>query len=106
MISFLLRGIVMGADKTGREDLSCQSPDLITAGLEMPGLFLHQIEDRRNCLYKRGGISDDAVAQGFGDGFGFGVHLQLAVDISHVKGDRVDAEREFGGRRFVVVAFD
>ena len=51
-------------------------------------------------------LVDEPLAHCFRDGFGFGVNLHLAVDISHVKGDGVDAEREFSRSRFVVVAFD
>src|ERR1039458_1675437 len=46
----------------------------------------------------------DALAETLGNGFGFGVHLQLLVDAAHVKANGVDADVQFGRRGLVVVA--
>lgn len=34
----------------------------------------------------------EALSQGFGNGFGFGVDLQFVVDVAHMEGDRIDAD--------------
>lgn len=47
-----------------------------------------------------------ALAQGFSDSLGFGVDLQLFVDVPDVEADGIKANPEVGRRRFIVVAFD
>ena len=50
-------------------------------------------------------LIDEPIAQGLRYGFRLGVDLQLLVDTLHVEGDRVDANVQFEGRRFVIVSF-
>src|SRR5208282_6304324 len=50
-------------------------------------------------------LTHNAGTQRFGDGLGFGVHMELLVHMLHVKCDCVGADVEFAGSRFVVVAF-
>ena len=45
-------------------------------------------------------------AQGFGDGFGFGVDMQLFVNMPQVKGNGIDADATFADGRLVVVPFN
>ena len=46
------------------------------------------------------------MAKGFGDGFGFGVYLELVVDVAQVKFDRVDRDVQFCRSSLVTVTFD
>ena len=49
--------------------------------------------------------SDDSVAEGFGDGFGFGVDVQLFVDAANVVSHGVDAYVEAFGGALIAVPF-
>src|SRR5215471_11873289 len=50
--------------------------------------------------------SDDAVAQGLGDRFGFRVDLQFVVDIAHVEMNGVERDAELSRGGFVVMTLD
>jgi hypothetical protein len=43
------------------------------------------------------------VAEGFGHGFGFGVHLQLPVNVAQMKADGVHTAAQFGSSGLVAV---
>ena len=49
-------------------------------------------------------LPDDAVAEGFGDGFRLGVDLQLGVDVLHVERHGMDAAPQCGRGGLVTVA--
>jgi hypothetical protein len=48
---------------------------------------------------------NDAIAEGFSYGFGFGMDLELLIDMPHVGLDRVEADIKFRRRCRVVMAF-
>lgn len=50
-------------------------------------------------------LTDQFGAERLGDSLGLRMHLQLLIDILHVKGNGVEADTHGGGRRFIVVAF-
>ena len=51
-------------------------------------------------------ISDQLVAHGFGDGFRFGMNLELLVNALHMESDGVNGDAELWGDGFEVMAFD
>jgi hypothetical protein len=57
------------------------------------------------CLVAAEKLLDESVAEGLGDGLGFGVDLEFLVDFLQVKGNGLDADAQFRRRRFVAVAF-
>ena len=50
--------------------------------------------------------SDEAIAQRFGYGFGFGMHLQFFVDVAHVECDGRNLNTQSDRSRLVVVTFN
>ncbi len=50
--------------------------------------------------------SNQPLAQGFGDGFGFRVDLQFFVDVAEMKRNGVITDVEVVGGGFIAVTFD
>ncbi len=50
--------------------------------------------------------SDESFTESFGDGFGFGVDLELLVDVTEMKGDRVGRDPHLLGGGLIVMVFD
>ncbi len=51
-------------------------------------------------------LINQAIAQGFSNSFGFGVDLQLLVDVTHVERNRVNADVQLKRGSLVVVSFN
>ena len=60
-------------------------------------LFRGDAEERED-------LSQQIFAQSARHGFGFGVHLQLGVDVLHMEGDGVDAHVQLHRRGLIAVA--
>jgi hypothetical protein len=64
------------------------------------------VRGRDDSQWRTGGLADQSIAHGLGHRFRLRVHLELLVDVAHVRRDRVDADFERNRRGLVVVSFD
>src|SRR6476620_1217012 len=92
-----------GADTTRRETPGHGSAPAISRDF-LPQVCLYQPAPGDVTTWTR--RSDHTFAQGFRDGFGLRVDLQLFVNLLQVKGDGVDGNTHRVGRGLVMMPID